>query len=205
MSCSTRIRFAEASDYSGIARVHVQSWKSTYRGLISQDYLDRLTPADREPNWKRLLEDKSRIVIVSECSDSEIIGFVSGFPNRRGEYAREYVAELGAIYILQNYRRLGIGRDLVKSLVHEFLNRNYDSMIVWVLESNPYSRFYERLGGERIGSDRTQIGSETYEIVAYGWRDLRSASIEISGSESKTALNLPRSVSCRSPSSSNTS
>jgi hypothetical protein len=37
------IREAELSDAAAIARVHVDTWRSTYRGVIANDYLERLS------------------------------------------------------------------------------------------------------------------------------------------------------------------
>src|SRR6202047_4918881 len=40
----TEVRAAVAEDADGVARVHVRSWQSAYRGLIAQEYLDSLEP-----------------------------------------------------------------------------------------------------------------------------------------------------------------
>ena len=36
----TNIRVAKASDAAAIARVHIDSWRTTYVGIVPQDYLD---------------------------------------------------------------------------------------------------------------------------------------------------------------------
>jgi hypothetical protein len=43
----TEVRAATPQDALGVARVHVRSWQVAYRGLVAQDYLDRLRPADK--------------------------------------------------------------------------------------------------------------------------------------------------------------
>ncbi|EUA88757.1 hypothetical protein OSH39_03970 [Mycobacterium ulcerans] len=40
------VRAATPEDAYDVARVHVRSWQWAFRGLISQDYLDNLSPQD---------------------------------------------------------------------------------------------------------------------------------------------------------------
>ncbi|MFC6592160.1 hypothetical protein ACFP81_09220 [Deinococcus lacus] len=37
------IRRAEAADAPALARIHVQSWRETYTGLLAPDFLERAT------------------------------------------------------------------------------------------------------------------------------------------------------------------
>lgn len=165
------------ADYSGIARVHVTSWKTTYRGIISDAYLDNLTCESREASWKANLQSGDRITLVAELSKqssspTEIIGFISGGSNRSKNFRPGFDAELGSVYLLKEYQGRGIGRNLVNNFVRELQNRAFNSMLVWVLESNPYRRFYESLGGKCLGKESTAIGLENFEKVAYGWMNL---------------------------------
>ncbi|MFD0586338.1 hypothetical protein [Dactylosporangium darangshiense] len=50
-----QIRRADVGDAAAIAHVHVQSWQSAYRGLITQDYLDGLDVGLRRQGWERIL------------------------------------------------------------------------------------------------------------------------------------------------------
>jgi len=49
MAVVSVIRPAEVSDAERIGLIHVRSWQSAYQGLISQDYLDGLDPAEPVP------------------------------------------------------------------------------------------------------------------------------------------------------------
>ena len=55
------LREATASDARGIARVHVESWKTTYRGLIADEYIDSIFYADREQLWAKLINFTKRL------------------------------------------------------------------------------------------------------------------------------------------------
>lgn len=49
------IRPATVDDAHDLAVVHVRSWQQAYRGLMPQAVLDRLSIAEREAGWARLL------------------------------------------------------------------------------------------------------------------------------------------------------
>jgi GNAT superfamily N-acetyltransferase len=171
------IRRAIQSDSFDIARMHIDSWKTTYRGIVSDDYLDNLSYEERERWWSERISSKTRNLFVAEhstlqSSEKKIIGFCSGGRNRSIAESR-YEAELYAIYILQNQRGKGIGKALVESLAISLIESGFSSMVVWVLAKNPYRRFYESLGGMYVRSAEIQIGGSTFEEVAYGWTDMR--------------------------------
>lgn len=47
------IRPAHEGDAQGIAHVHTESWKTTYRGIVPDDFLDHLTIESRLPSGRR--------------------------------------------------------------------------------------------------------------------------------------------------------
>jgi hypothetical protein len=48
------IREATMADVAAIARVHVESWRATYKGLLPDGYLANLTYEQREPLWREI-------------------------------------------------------------------------------------------------------------------------------------------------------
>lgn len=74
------IRQAAYDDYPVLAKVHVESWKTTYRGMIADAYLDQLTVESRMERWKQLLsrEDKDLWTFVSEDEAGRVFGFIQG-------------------------------------------------------------------------------------------------------------------------------
>ena len=49
------IRPAEVQDAAGIARVHVESWRSTYQGIFPESFLASLSVERRENYWREQL------------------------------------------------------------------------------------------------------------------------------------------------------
>src|SRR5712692_7462985 len=93
------IRLARIEDAAGIAKVHVDSWRTTYRGMVPEDYLANLSYEAREKNWMRHLEHDGAFIYVAENASGHIIGFVAGGAPREADPF--YKGELYAIYLLQ--------------------------------------------------------------------------------------------------------
>jgi GNAT superfamily N-acetyltransferase len=168
------IRRARPDDADAIAGVQVASWKTTYRGVVADAYLDAMVLGERPAYWRASLERESDLAFVAEDVETgRIVGFVTGGANRRTEpYAAEFTSELHAIYLLEAHQRGGTGTRLVRALVSELLQRGERSMVVLALEENPSTAFYQQLGARRLGGEPVKIGGAWYPGVAYGWDDL---------------------------------
>ena len=164
------VRAADIDDAGPIAKVHVATWRTAYRGLLPDEFLASLTEANYEERWHRTLNDSASRVYVAE-QDDKVVGFASGGRERAGEVG--YDGELYALYVLETAQRRGHGRRLVKAVVNGLREMGFVDMIVWVLRDNPTARrFYERLGGVYIRSQPITIGSASLEEVSYGWKRL---------------------------------
>jgi ribosomal protein S18 acetylase RimI-like enzyme len=164
------IRPATLEDATAIARVHVASWQSTYRGMLPDEFLASLSETGYAERWKRVIGDGSSKVYVAE-DGGEVVGFASGGRERAGETG--YTGELYAIYVIDAAQRRGFGRELVRATVAGLRELGLDDMIIWVLRDNqPARSFYERLGGVYVRGQPITIGSVTLEEVSYGWRRL---------------------------------
>jgi ribosomal protein S18 acetylase RimI-like enzyme len=164
------VRPADIGDAAAIARVHVDSWRSTYRGLLPDEFLDSLDAGRYTERWLRSLGDDATRVYVAE-DDHEVVAFASGGPERAGEGG--YAGELYAIYVLEEAQRQGHGKSLVRAVTGGLRELGLRDMIVWVLRDNaPARAFYERLGGVYVRTQPITIGSAVLEEVSYGWRSL---------------------------------
>ena len=52
------IRRAIKDDIRGIAKVHVDSWKTTYKGIFADEFLENITYEQRENNGKTFFNKK---------------------------------------------------------------------------------------------------------------------------------------------------
>ena len=168
------IRIATVDDAAAIATVHVESWRTTYQGIIPDDFLARLCSEQREPFWRQLLTEPvgTHFVYVAENGHGQVVGFVSGGPERSGDCL--YTGELYAIYLLALYQGQGMGRQLASTLVTRLIHERMTALLIWVLAENPARTFYERLGGQPVYEKTVTIGGRPLVEVAYGWRDARA-------------------------------
>lgn len=163
------VREANIGDVGAIARVHVNAWRTTYRGIIPENYLANLSYERREKNWVQILKNGDVFLYVAIDESGEIIGFACGGKERTGNAI--YQGELMAIYILEAYQGQGIGRRLTLAIVERLAMIEIHSMLVWVLTANPACKFYQAMGGEKVYEQQIAIGGVQLDEVAYGWKD----------------------------------
>lgn len=166
-----KIRKAVLADVKAIAKVHVDSWKTTYTNIVPEEYLNNLTYESREQIWKNEIPNGG--VYVAENSERQIVGFSSGGKERSGEY-KLFDGELYAIYILKEYQGQGIGKTLVKPIINDIKGMGLNSMLVLVLEDNISRLFYEKLGAKKIDAIEVQIAGKKLSELVYGWKDIRN-------------------------------
>ncbi len=167
-----QIREAQKSDSAAIAKVQVDSWRTTYEGIVPDSYLAKLSYEERELKWREFFSaaERTRFALVAEDIGGQIVGFASGGPNR--DATSNYSGELYAIYLLEGYQRQGAGRGLANAVAERLLQEGMNSMLVWVLTQNPACEFYEALGGQRAEEKEIVIGGATLIEVAYIWKEL---------------------------------
>src|SRR5450432_2504837 len=160
------IRTATEKDAEAISHVHVESWRTTYAGIVPASYLDGLNQAERVPVWREWLslELHPNVLVFVAVEDGEVVGFIGGGPIR--EPVLSYDAELFAIYLLKRSQGKGTGTALLKALASSLAGRGFMSMAVWALESGSSSRFYAKSGAVPIASKAIEIGGATLPVGA---------------------------------------
>jgi hypothetical protein len=111
------IRPARVEDAPGIARVHVDSWRTAYKGILPDEALANLSYEQREHLWAETLghPERKSFGFVAEDEQGQIVGFVVGGPVRDTDPL--YKGELYAIHL-----PYGRGR-LCSAAEHYFSNR----------------------------------------------------------------------------------
>ncbi|WP_117149174.1 GNAT family N-acetyltransferase [Paraliobacillus zengyii] len=165
------IRRALPEDSRAVEKVQVDSWKTTYKNIVPDEYLNKMTYESREQKWIDIISDQT--VFVAETDDGEIIGFSNGGKERTGKYPN-YNGELYAIYILEAHQRMGLGKLLMEPIIENLKQNDIFSMIVLVLEENNSRLFYESLGAEKIDIVEIEVLGEKLNEIVYGWQDIRA-------------------------------
>lgn len=164
------VRAATTADAPGIARVHVASWRSAYRGLLPDALLDGLSAERRAEGWARSISDGSTAVLVAVDPAGPIVGFVATGDTRDAD-AADGVGEVFAIYLDPAWWDLGVGRTLITAGASA-LGSRFDEATLWVLDTNERARaFYERNGWQPDGAvKRATLGDAEVEEVRYRTR-----------------------------------
>ncbi|MFJ5532767.1 GNAT family N-acetyltransferase [Streptomyces sp. NPDC093261] len=166
------IRDMAFADCRRVSEIRVGGWRTAYRGLIPQPYLDALdVDADTERRRARLAEGDGRVVNLVAELDGETVGWAAHGPYREGE-VRTGDAELYAIYVAPGLLGGGIGRALLREAVRRCTGAGHPRMYLWVLKDNVRARhFYERAGFHADGTE------EPFEAHGVAVPELRYAAV----------------------------
>lgn len=166
------IRKAGPADTAAIARVHVDTWRTSYPDILPAEFLAGLKYADREAMWIRAVaaDRPGANLLVAETDAGEIVGFIFAAPEREGN--PDYRGEIFSIYVLQKHQGKGLGKKLFTTAVRLLREAGFNSLLLRVFKVNlPARRFYESLGGTYLTEKAILVGETEMIEVAYGWRD----------------------------------
>jgi GNAT superfamily N-acetyltransferase len=161
------IRAGRVADAPAIARVHVDSARVAYRGLVPRAHLDRMSYADRESSWRPMLANEGMVTFVADEPRAGVVGFANGGACLADGLPSD--GELYAIYVLASHWGRGLGAQLLRAVAGALAERGFSAMGLWVLRDNPACRFYESLGGTRAGGGETFMGGACLPKVAFVW------------------------------------
>ncbi len=164
------IRRARHSDAPGIGAVHVSSWRSTYAGVLPDDFLAGLSVARQSAYYERVIRAgfgvHVAVLTAAEASGgTHVVGFSSARRNRGGVAE----GEVETLYVLDDWKENGLGRMLLHASAQHLAAIGCKSAFAWVLRDNPAIFFYERLGGKRAAMSMTRVGGSEIPQTAYAW------------------------------------
>ena len=167
---SATIRPTTPADVESIARVHVQAWHESYAGLVAPEAFEHHPIELRVRQWSATLSDPHRSTLVYE-SDRGVSGFISGGPIKWTGLSTS--SEVASFYLLDAFKRQGIGRMLFGELLTVLAGRGFTSCGLWTLSNNVTARrFYESMGG-RAGETHIDVRNGiAFEDIAYTWDDV---------------------------------
>lgn len=179
------IRRARTADAPGIAAVHVVSWRNTYAGVLPESVLTGLSAPVQAGYYDRIIRGGAVVhVAVASGSDAirtgrnQVVGFVTARRRRRGLAE----GEIETLYVLDDFRERGLGRQLLFAAMSHLATRGCNSAFVWVLADNPSRWFYERMGGRRVADGTVDVGGVPVPQIAYRWDAIET--VAASGSRS---------------------
>jgi len=169
---SARIRRAGPSDARSIGRVHVETWRSTYAGILPDKVLIDMSADLKASQWRRMLlrPTPGDLAIVAELPDAGVVGFASC--GRVGGSPFGVDGEIHTLYVLPDYQEQGLGRRLLCGALGALKRGGRKGAFLWVLAANPARFFYEAMGGNRVAEREEELWQTKLPELAYCWPDL---------------------------------
>jgi len=167
------LRLARVSDEPAVARLHADSWRTAYRGILRDDFLDGAVVANRRELWSTRFSEINRadqlILVSEECG--EIQAFACAYLDADPEWG----TLVDNLHVVPGLKGNGLGRQLMAAVAEDVQRHALHPVLhLWVYEQNGQARgFYERLGGlvntcvEEPAPDGSRVN-----VLRYGWREL---------------------------------
>ena len=150
------IRQGVPQDAAGITYVQTYTWKTTYSGLMPEEILDnRIKELDKRTEITRRRLENGDPYFVAQMQ-GKIVGMAVCVPSRDPDFPED--GEIQAIYLLKEYQKSGIGRQLFSRCKEYLVQQGHKNMIVNCLDGNPSARFYEKMGGIAVGKRQDPMG-----------------------------------------------
>jgi ribosomal protein S18 acetylase RimI-like enzyme len=162
MTCIV-VRSLTLADADKAAKVHVQTFHDTYRGMIPAEQLNGMTVEAMMPRWQHLIGANEAGLILLGAFDDEVLLGVSGAGRPRE--ACGYDAELWSMNVPLSNQRRNVGRELFHASVERLLAEGRHSMFLYCIDKNVNAlNFYRKMGGvvtdiraERRGYSELQV------------------------------------------------
>ena len=167
------IRHARPSDAERIASVYVETWRDAYPTMLPDDVLVGLSEPRHTTFWQRQIKEDHGVILVVDDAEAGVVGFGSAGRARNDSLGLE--GEVYTLYLLADWRNLGIGRALFNALFEGLRERGYASALIWVLADNPSRFFYETMGGRMAAEKVEKLWGASVRQFAYGWASLERA------------------------------
>lgn len=162
-------RKAQSTDAEAIVSININSWKTTYRNIMDQQFLDSLQIEPRVPSaLKRIARLDLDCIVAIDLVSNKVVGFADFGPCRDKSINAD--AELYAIYLDDSVKRKGVGRSLFLFGYEATKERHYKRMMVSVLDKNISAKaFYKKMGGQLQSIADLELGGVRYPAANYIW------------------------------------
>jgi ribosomal protein S18 acetylase RimI-like enzyme len=160
------LRSAKVEDAKGIAKVHIDTWRECYKGVVPDSYLDNLDLLQRRKGWEYILAHSDQSCFVLEQNQS-VFGWVTCGTNR--DDLGDDICEIYGIYVLPEYWGTDAGLQLFDAAMDKLAARSPKRVTLWVLKENTRAqRFYEKQGFMNDGATKlVDIGGKNLEEIRY--------------------------------------
>ena len=164
------IHHAGVEDAPALAALHVESWRSAYRGMLPDAYLDGPIVDERLAFWQRRMAElePNHSRVLKAVMEQQLAGFACILLDVDPTWG----ARIENLHVRPSLKGHGIGGRLFDDAMEWARAVRPDRPVhLWVLEQNlPARRFYERRGGRVADSKTIEVVPEVHVAeVRYVW------------------------------------
>lgn len=160
------IRRAEKEDAAAIARIHVDTWRDTYAGILPDDILLKMSSTRERGGWGSSVLRGENIFVI-ETAEAGIVGFGSCGPNRLRDLPCD--GEVYTLYVAPGNQGYGFGKALMVRMLTDLSESRHRTALVWVLRDNPARFFYQAMGGQYLAERNERLWETLIPQIAYNW------------------------------------
>lgn len=157
-----KIRIATKEDAKNLAILKHKVWDQTYRGIYSDDIIDKFDYKKAKENFINIINNNKISLYVVETSN-ELVGYMDvGIPIRTFS---DYEQEIGLLYLRKDFQQKGIGRELFNLGYNEIKKNGYIRFFISCNKYNTNARkFYEKMGGQLIAEDEDNEDKRSVQV-----------------------------------------
>ena len=171
------LRLAQPGDAAAIAALHTASWRQSYQGMLTAQYLEKDIVSDRLKVWESRFQNPKpgQYVVIADDQHAKPHDRMIGFACAFGEDDPKWGTLLDNLHVVRGLKRHGIGTQLMAN-VAQWCAATYPGrpLYLFVFDRNFVARkFYERLGAVEIETVRWDALDGTIaNLLRYAWTDL---------------------------------
>lgn len=154
-----QIRNVKIGDENSLAYIQTESWKSAFKGIISDEQLLKCTQIERVTSmYKKLLDEhKGNGYILEVDGKPHCIAYWDA----TREKDMTGLAELICIHSLKDNWHKGYGSMMMKRVLADVKKAGYPAVMLWVFVDNRRAiKFYEAHAFEASGKKKSSLGAE---------------------------------------------
>ena len=164
-------RKAEFSDHTEIARLHADSWKRNYRGILSEQYLEHEVEKDRLETWQKRLGAPALNQHVTVATESNrVIAFCCILLDDDPVFG----SLIDNLHVMTGLQKSGIGKMLISHSAAIMRDKaSSKNVYLWVYENNTNARAaYDRLGAINVETlAKKHDDGSVARACRYAWAD----------------------------------
>lgn len=171
-----------------VANLHINSWRTTYRGMLPDDFLEKAVEVERYNFWKQRLElpSQDQLVLLAEEDDNTYLGFIC----IRLNADKQWGTMIDNLHVATNEKGKGIGTQLMEEATTWILDQApNDGVWLWAYEQNKPARcYYEGLLGREVETCMLpSTAGNSVSSIRYAWESPQQL-LDIIASKKKSFL-----------------